>query len=162
MANLVVLAFDTETGADQMRSDLLRMQKEHIIDLEDAAVAVRNKEGKVKIEQLQSLAGAGALGGAFWGFLIGLIFLMPGVGLIIGAAMGALMGSLADVGVDDKFIKEVGNSIQPGNSALFLLVRSSTPDKVLDELKGKYKNVKLIKTSLSKEQEEKLKAAFAA
>ena len=117
MANLLVLAFDNETGADQMREDLLRMQKEHIIDLEDAAVAIRNKEGKMKIEQLQSLAGAGALGGAFWGFLIGLIFLMPGFGLLMGTAMGALMGSLADVGVDDSFIKEVGGTIQPGNSA---------------------------------------------
>lgn len=162
MANLVVLAFDTETGADQMRDELIRMQKEHIIELDDAAVAIRNKEGKVKIEQLNSLTGIGALSGAFWGFLIGLIFLVPGFGLLAGAAIGALMGHFTDVGIDDKFIKEVGNTIQPGNSALFLLVRESTPDKVMDELKGKYKNVKVIKTSLSKEQEEKLRAAFAA
>jgi len=162
MANLVVLAFDTETGADQMRNDLIRMQNEHIIQLDDAAVAVRNKDGKVKIEQLANLTGAGALSGAFWGFLIGLIFLVPGFGLLAGAAMGALMGHFTDVGVDDKFIKEVGNTIQPGNSALFLLVREATPDRVMDELKGKYKNIKVIKTSLSKEQEEKLRATFAA
>ncbi len=162
MANLVVLAFDTETGADQMRDDLIRMQNEHIIQLDDAAVAVRNKDGKVKIEQLANLTGAGALSGAFWGFLIGLIFLVPGFGLLAGAAMGALMGHFTDIGIDDKFIKEVGNTIQPGNSALFLLVKSATPDKVMEELQGKYKNVKVIKTSLSKEQEDKLRAAFAA
>lgn len=162
MANLVVLAFDNEAGADMMKGDLLRMQKEHIIELDDAAVAIRNQEGKVKIEQLTSLTGMGALSGAFWGFLIGLIFLVPGFGLLAGAAIGALMGHFTDVGIDDKFIKEVGNTIQPGNSALFLLVRESTPDKVMDELKGKYKNVKVIKTSLSKEQEDKLRAAFAA
>jgi uncharacterized membrane protein len=91
-----------------------------------------------------------------------LIFLVPGFGLLAGAAIGALMGHFTDVGIDDKFIKEVGNTIQPGNSALFLLVRESTPDKVMDELHGKYKNVKVIKTSLSKEQEEKLRKSFAA
>jgi len=137
------------------------MQKEHIIGLEDAAVAIRQKDGKTKIKQVQSLAGAGALGGAFWGLLIGIIFLVPVFGLVIGAAAGALAGKYQDLGVDDKFIKEVGNTIQPGTSALFLLVRESTPDKVMDGLK-KYKNVKVIKTSLSAEQEEKLRHAFAA
>jgi uncharacterized membrane protein len=161
MSNLVVLAFDTETGAEQMRDDLMRLQKEHLIGLDDAAVAVRNKDGKVKIKQVTSLTGTGALGGAFWGLLIGLIFFVPVFGLVVGAAAGALAGKYADVGVDDKFIKEVGNSIQPGNSALFLLVRDATPDKVMDELK-KYKNVKVLKTSLSKEQEDQLRQAFAA
>ena len=161
MSNLVVLAFDTETGAEEMRDDLLKMQKEHIIGLEDAAVAVREKDGKTKIKQVQSLAGAGALGGAFWGLLIGIIFLVPVFGLVIGAAAGALAGKYQDLGVDDKFIKEVGSTIQPGTSALFLLVREATPDKVMDGLK-KYKNVKVIKTSLSSEQEEKLRHAFAA
>jgi uncharacterized membrane protein len=161
MSNLVVLAFDTETGAEQMRDDLMRLQKEHLIGLDDAAVAVRNKDGKVKIKQVTSLAGTEALGGAFWGLLIGLIFFVPVFGLVVGAAAGALAGKYADVGVDDKFIKEVGNTIQPGNSALFLLVRDATPDKVMDELK-KYKNVKVLKTSLSKEQEDQLRQAFAA
>jgi uncharacterized membrane protein len=159
MSNLVVLAFDTENGAEQMRDDLMRLQKEHLIGLDDAAVAVRNKEGKVKVKQVTSLAGAGALGGAFWGLLIGLIFFVPVFGLVIGAAAGALAGKYADVGVDDKFIKEVGNSIQPGNSALFLLVHDATPDKVMDELK-KYKNIKVLKTSLSKEQEDHFRMAF--
>jgi len=159
MSNLVVLAFDTETGAEQMRDDLLQMQKEHLIGLDDAAVAVKYKDGKTKIKQVASLAGAGALGGAFWGFLIGLIFLAPVFGLAIGAAAGALAGKYHDIGVDDKFIKEVGNTIQPGTSALFLLVREATPDKVMDGL-TKYKNVKVLKTSLSKEQEEKLRHAF--
>ena len=161
MSNLVVLAFDTETGAEEMRDDLMQMQKEHIIGLEDAAVAIRQTDGKTKIKQVQSLAGAGALGGAFWGLLIGIIFLVPVFGLVIGAAAGALAGKYQDLGVDDKFIKEVGNTIQPGTSALFLLVREATPDKVMDGLK-KYKNVKVIKTSLSAEQEEKLRHAFAS
>ena len=139
----------------------MKMQKEHLIGLEDAAVAVRHKDGKTKIKQAQNLAGAGALGGAFWGLLIGLIFLVPLFGLVVGAAAGALVGKYQDIGVDDKFIKEVGNTIQPGTSALFLLVREATPDKVMDGLK-KYKNVKVLKTSLSTEQEEKLRHAFAS
>ena len=160
MSDLVVLAFDTETGAEQLRDDLIQLQKEHLIGLEDAAVAVRHQDGKVKIKQVASLAGAGALGGAFWGLLIGLIFFVPVFGLLVGAAAGAMIGKSNDIGVDDKFIKEVGNTLQPGNSALFLLVSKVVPDKVQETLK-KYKNVKVLKTSLSKEQEEKLKHAFA-
>jgi uncharacterized membrane protein len=160
MSDLVVLAFDTETGAEQLRDDLIQLQKEHLIGLEDAAVAVRHQDGKVKIKQVTSLAGTAALGGAFWGLLIGLIFFVPVFGLLVGAAAGALVGKSQDIGVDDKFIKEVGNTLQPGNSALFLLVNKVVPDKVQETLK-KYKNVKIIKTSLSKEQEEKLQHAFA-
>jgi len=160
LSDLVVLAFDTETGAEQLRDDLIQLQKEHLIGLEDAAVAVRHQDGKVKIKQVESLAGAGALGGAFWGLLIGLIFFVPVFGLLVGAAAGAMIGKSRDIGVDDKFIKEVGDTLQPGNSALFLLVSKVVPDKVQDTLK-KYKNVKVLKTSLSKEQEEKLKHAFA-
>ena len=160
MSDLVILAFDTETGAGQMRDDLLKLEKEHLIGLEDAAVVVRNKEGKVKVNQEVNMMGAGALGGAFWGLLIGFIFFVPIFGLVLGTAAGAVAGKFANGGVDEQFIKEAGNTIQPGNSALFMLVRESTPDKVMDELK-KYKNVKVLKTSLSKEQEEHLREAFA-
>jgi uncharacterized membrane protein len=160
MSDLVILAFDTETGAGQMRDDLLKLEKEHLIGLEDAAVIVRNKEGKVKVHHEIDMVEAGALGGAFWGLLIGLIFFVPIFGLVLGAAGGAIAGKFANEGVDEQFIKEAGNTIQPGNSALFMLVRESTPDKVMDELK-KYKNVKVLKTSLSKEQEEHLREAFA-
>jgi uncharacterized membrane protein len=159
MSDLVVLAFDTETGAGQMRDDLLKLEKEHLIGLQDAAVITRNKEGKVKVKQEVNMIGAGALGGAFWGLLVGFIFFVPIFGLVIGTAAGAIAGKFTK-GMDEQFIKEVGNTIQPGNSALFLLVRESTPDKVMDELK-KYKNVKVLKTSLSKEQEEHLREAFA-
>ena len=161
MTNLIALTFDTEMGAEQMRDDLLQMQKEHLIGLEDAAVAVRNKEGKVKVKQIQSLAGAGALGGAFWGLLIGLLFLVPGFGLVLGAAAGALIGHYRDIGVDDKFIKEVGNKLTPGTSALFLLVIQSVPDKVMDGLKKYAGHATIIKTSLSKEQEDQLRQEFA-
>jgi uncharacterized membrane protein len=123
-------------------------------------VVIRRQDGKVKVKQIHSLVGAGALGGAFWGMLIGLIFFMPWLGLAMGALGGALGGKFTDIGVDDKFIKEVGNTIQPGHSALFLLVVSATPDKLADELKGTQATV--LQTSLSNEQEAKLRDLFAA
>jgi uncharacterized membrane protein len=129
-----------------------------LISLSDAAVVVRRQDGKVK--QAVSLVEAGALGGAFWGMLIGLLFWAPWLGLAIGAASGALGGALADTGVDDKFIKEVGNTIEPGHSALFLLLEDWTEDKVLDRISGF--NAEVLQTSPSKEDEEKLKAAFGA
>lgn len=160
MADLVVLAFDSENGAIEARDELIQLQKQGLIELEDAAVVIRPLEGKPKVKQVGSLAGAGALGGAFWGMLIGLLFLAPWLGLAIGAAAGAVAGGLSDIGVDDKFIKEVGRTIEPGHSALFLLIRKVTPDKVLDHLKDYHPTV--LQTSLSEENEQKLRDFFGA
>lgn len=159
MSELIVFTFKNETGAEEMRDALVKMQKQHLITLEDAAVVVRKQDGKVKVKQAVSLVGAGALGGSFWGLLIGLLFWAPWLGLAIGAATGALAGGLSDTGVDDKFIKEVGNAIEPGNSALFLLVVEATADKVLDGLKDF--DAEVYQTSLSKEDEAKLRETFA-
>jgi uncharacterized membrane protein len=158
MSELVVVAFDNELGAAEMRDALIELQKQRLVTLDDAAVVVRQSDGKVKVKQAVNLVGAGALGGAFWGMLIGLLFWMPWAGLVVGALSGVFGGALSDYGVDDGFVKEVGNTIQPGHSALFLLIREATPDKLLDELKQF--NGKILQTSLSKEAEAKLKEAF--
>jgi uncharacterized membrane protein len=160
MSELIVFGFKTETGAEEMRDALGPLQKQQLITLDDAAVVVRKQDGKVKVKQAVSLVGEGALGGAFWGMLIGLLFFMPWMGLAVGAISGALAGKFSDIGVDDSFIKEVGAAIEPGNSALFLLVREATPDKVLDELTNF--EAEVIRTSLTKEKEAALKAAFGA
>ena len=160
MATMVVLTFKDENSAEQMRDKLASLQKLQLISLADAAVVVRRQDGKVKVKQAVSLVGAGALGGAFWGMLIGLLFLAPWLGMAIGAASGALGGALRDYGIDDSFIKEVGSTIEPGNSALFLLVNSWTEDKVMDEVRDF--DAEVLQTSLSKEDEAKLKAAFGA
>lgn len=160
MSDLVVVAFDNATGAEEVRDAMVQMQKDHIVTLEDAAVVVRKPDGKVKVKQATNLVGAGAMGGAFWGMLIGLLFMVPWLGLAVGALSGALGGKFTDIGVDDKFIKEVGSTIQPGHSALFLLIREATPDRLLEELQP-YKGT-VLKTSLSKENEAALKAAFGA
>ena len=160
MSNLVVLAMDTEGGAAEMQQEIKRLQQENLITLEDAAIVTRHLDGKAKVHQLNSLVGAGAFGGAFWGMLIGLLFWMPWLGLAAGAITGALSGKFADIGIDDKFIKRVSESIAPGTSALFMMVRDASPDRVLEQI-GANPHVQVLYTSLSREEEEKLRAAFA-
>lgn len=159
MSDLIVLAFDNADSAFQLRDKLISLQKQHIITLEDAAVVIRKEDGKVKVKQVTSLTGAGALGGAFWGMLIGLLFWMPWLGLAIGAVTGALAGKFSDIGVDDAFIKEVGATIEPGHSALFLLVREATTDKLKAEI-GEF-DATILQTSLSTEAEDKLRDLFS-
>ena len=136
MSNLVVIGYDDPFKAEEVRLKLRKMQKDYLIDLEDAVVAVKNEKGKVKLHQAVNLTAAGAVGGGFWGSLIGLIFLNPLLGAAVGAAAGAVSGALTDVGVDDKFMKELATTMTPGSSVLFVLVRKATVDKVLDEIKG--------------------------
>ena len=158
MSDLVVVAFDNESGAAEMGSAIQRLQKQELIKLDDAATVIRKGDGKPKVKQAQSLVGAGALGGAFWGLLIGLLFFAPWLGLAAGAIGGALAGKFTDIGIDDKFIKEVGNTIEPGHSALFLLIADWTEDKVLEDLEQF--DATVLRTSLSQEDEEKLKEHF--
>lgn len=159
MSNLVVLAFENEEGAGQTLEEVIKLQQQNLILVEDAATAIRHAGGKVKVKQINSLAGAGALGGAFWGMLFGLLFFVPFLGMAVGAASGALFGKAADMGINDDFIRKVSESVQPGNSALFLLVSQAQTDKVIDHLKPY--GGKVIHTSLSKEEEEQLKEAFS-
>jgi uncharacterized membrane protein len=158
MIELVVLVFDDEDGALQMRDRLLEVRKQRLLQLADAAVAIRQEDGKVKVKQLNNLVGTGAFGGAFWGLLIGLLLAVPGLGLVAGAAAGAVIGKLADYGVDDKFIREVGESIEPGESALFLMVHTENLAKLSDQLAGF--NPTIYQTTLSSEAEAQLRDAF--
>jgi uncharacterized membrane protein len=160
MTELIVLAFPKTNGAQEALTVLSSLQKQELIKLADAATVVRKADGKVRVRQAVDLVGAGALGGAFWGMLIGLIFLVPWLGLAIGAISGAIAGRFSDIGIDDKFIKEVGASVEPGNSALFLMVERMTDDRVLPELQKFHPTV--LRTNLSAEDEAKLKAAFGA
>jgi len=160
MSELIVFAFQNENGAAGMAEEIKSLQKQQLVTLSDAATVVRKEDGKVKVKQANDLVGPGALGGAFWGMLIGLLFMMPWLGLAIGTVTGAIAGKVTDIGIDDDFIKEVGATIQPGQSALFLLIEKWTEDKVLPELAG-YKPA-ILRTNLSTEAEAKLKVAFGA
>ena len=161
MATLSVLKFPTADGAQQMESTLLALQKQHLIEVQDAAI-VTWPQGKKspKTQQLHSLTGQGALIGAFWGMLFGLIFFIPFFGLAIGAAMGALSGKFADYGIDDNFIKQTREKVTEGTSALFLLTTGAVVDKLVEALKGQA--FEIISTNLPKEKEDELRAAFGA
>ncbi len=160
MSNLVVIGFDDEHKAEEVRLALIKMQQEYLIDLEDAVVAIKKNDGKIQLHQIHNLTAAGAVGGGFWGLLIGTIFLSPLLGVAVGAAAGGVSGALSDIGVNDDFMKKLASTLQPGSSALFVLVRKATPDKVLDKLQGFGGNV--LQTSLSKEDEATLQAALDA
>jgi len=166
MSDLVVVNFNGEEVADQVLNKLQQMQKEHLVDLEDACVVVRDKKGKIHLKQAVDLVQIGALSGATWGVLfgslVGLLMLNPLVGLatgvVVGAGAGALSGALSDYGIDDDFMRSMSETIESGSSALFILVRRMNFDKVLPELKPF--GGKILKTSLTNEQEERLRKAL--
>ncbi len=158
MSDLIVIGFDDENKAFELRAALAKMQKEYLIAMDDVVVVTKNEKGKAKLHQAVNLTAAGAVGGGFWGLLIGMIFMFPLVGAAVGAGAGAISGKLSDIGINDEFMKELSKTLQPGNSALFVLVRKATPDKVLEGLKGF--GGKLMKTSLTADKEEDLRAAL--
>lgn len=168
MSELVVLGFDTADKADTVLNRLVQLEKEYLVDLEDAVIAVRDPAGKVRLKQSVNLTAAGAasggLSGALWGSLVGLLFLNPLAGMVLGGAFGAgsgaLAGSMTDYGIDDDMIKKLADTIPVNSSALFLLLRKVQPEKVLAEFKGEHATI--LRSSLSPEQEEKLRAALAS
>jgi uncharacterized membrane protein len=160
VATLTVLEFKTVDGAGEALEKIQSLQKLHVIKVIDAAI-VTWPEGRKspKTKQLLSMTGVGAFQGAFWGMLFGLIFLVPFFGMAIGAAFGALGGAFADYGIDDEFIKRIREKITEGTSALFLMTKDEVLDKISEEMKSF--DFEIIATNLTKEQEERLIAAFS-
>jgi len=160
MADLVVIEYDDIHTAEEVRLKLQKMQRDYLVDLADAVVAIKDEKGNVRLNQIQNLTASGAVTGGYLGALIGLIFLNPLLGMAAGATAGAIRGALTDVGISNNFMKEVASGFQEGTSALFVLVRKVTPDKVLAELEGS--GGKILQTSLTHEEESKLQAALSA
>jgi uncharacterized membrane protein len=160
MSSLVAVVFNDESTAFEMRAALAKMQKQYLLEMEDAVVVTRDVKGKTKLHQAVSLTRAGAVSGAFWGLLMGLLFFNPLLGAAIGASAGALSGKFANLGLDDNMMKEIGESLTPGSSALFVLVRNVTADKVLDGLKQFAGKGKVFQTSLDKDDEKSLREAL--
>ncbi|HET9895475.1 MAG TPA: DUF1269 domain-containing protein [Streptosporangiaceae bacterium] len=160
MSSLTVWKFRSPDGAQDALDELLRLQRQELIQVIDAAT-VSWEEGrkKPKTRELRDTKKAGALGGGFWGLLFGLIFFIPILGLAIGAATGALIGSMADVGISDSFIRDVREKVTPGTSALFLLSSDAVMDRVAERFSST--DAELIRTNLSADQEAKLREAFS-
>jgi uncharacterized membrane protein len=160
LTDMVVLAFDSEGGADMGREKLVELNDEYVLNLVDAVEVVRHSNGKIKIKDIRSLAGIGAIGGAFWGTLFGLLFFVPGLGFAVGAVSGAIAGHFAHFGVSKEYLKQIETSVTPGTSALAILAANVAVDKVVQELSPLHP--KVIRSSLSTEQEAKLKEAFGS
>jgi uncharacterized membrane protein len=157
MSNLIVIGFNNEADAFEMRAALAKMQTQYLIQMEDAVVVTRDAKGDVQLHQPINLTAVGAVRGAFWGTLIGMLFLNPLLGAALGAGSGALSGKFTDIGINDQFMKDLGATVTPGSSALFVLIRESTPDKVLEGLKPFVGKGRVLQTSLSKDKEEELR-----
>ena len=159
MADFVAIEYDDMFKAQEVRLTLARLQRESLIDVEDAAVAVKDENGKVTLHQAQHLTAAGATSSDFWSTLVGVLFSARFFGIVnVAGAAAAVSGALSDVGIDDTFMKQLSEAFKPGTSALFVLVRKVTPDRVLEEIKPYGGTV--LHTSLSHEREEKLRAAL--
>jgi uncharacterized membrane protein len=160
MSELMVLGFDNEAAADAFGLKLAEMQKDMIVQLQDAAEVVRDPDGKPHVKHDAHLVGAGAMGGAFWGMLFGLLFFVPFLGLAIGAGMGALFGKLGKTGIDQQVLQQMGDAVPPGKAGWFLLISQLTEDKFLAAVKGT--GASLVRSNLTDEQEQQLKHAFGA
>ena len=160
MSDLIAVAYPDKQTAETVRSRLMDLISEHVIEIEDAVVVDRDEDGKVKLHQLRHPAAAGAAGGALWGGIIGLLFLAPLLGAAIGAAAGGVAGAFTDLGINDRFMQDLGRKLEPGGAALIVLVRKVTPDKVLPEIASFGGDV--IQTSLDDDSEARLREVLEA
>jgi uncharacterized membrane protein len=159
MSEMIVFTTPTPEGAYAMREALDDLRALDLIDMKDAAVVERLEGGGVRVRQAVNLVGAGALGGAVWGALIGLAFLSPWLGMAVGAVAGAVAGKFTDIGIDDNFIRELGDKVQPGQSALFLLIDGWENSKAL-RLLAEF-NAEIVHTTFSATEDARFRAAFA-
>ncbi len=154
MADLIAIGYPDETTAIKAEKEAQRLAKELIIQPDAIAAIVRDKDGKFKVTTNHHMVGGGASYGMLWGLLFGMLFFVPVFGMAIGAGLGALMGKLEKSGIDKEFQDQVRDLLQPGTSALFLVVEKVTPDKAIEAL-GKYGGT-VLKSSLTREAEEQL------
>lgn len=156
MSQLIALGYEDEETAAAVLDEAARLEPEQRGLVEDAAAVRRDERGRLHVQQSANLVAAGALGGGFWGLLFGLIFVAPLLGLLVGAVIGGVSGMLADIGIDDDFIDEIGRALRPGSSALFLLLADEADDRVIERLAPE--GAQVLRTNLSSTDEEHLRA----
>lgn len=158
-SELIAIGYETGAEAEDARKTLLEMDKDHLVDVADAVVATADEGGRVKLNQMVNLWSVGAAGGAFWGLMIGLLFFNPLIGAVAGAGVGALSGALTDYGINDQFMRQVSEVLQPGHAALFLMVRDPAPDRVIERLGTG--GGRVLRTNLDHSKKADLRRAFA-
>ena len=161
MTHMITLSFPNAETAFALRGQLAKLQQEYLIEMEDLVVVTRDEKGKVKLHQAASLTAAGAVSGSFWGLLIGAMFLNPLAGMLVGAGAGAVSGKLSDIGIGDEYLRDLGKALPKGGSALFILVRNATPDKVLERLEPFRGEGTLLHTTLNNASEADLRALLS-
>src|SRR5215469_5981258 len=159
MSDLVAIVYPSEAKAEEVRQKILKLQSEYLITISDAVIAVKAGDS-VKLNQLVNTTMVGAAGGSFWGLLLGMVFLNPLLGVALGAGAGALSGALTDFGIRDQFMKDLASKVKSGDAVLFLLIKSMTADKVLNEIKDAGGTV--LQTSLDEQKEQHLRDTLAA
>jgi len=158
MADLIAIGYPDETTASLASEEVQRLASELIIEPDAVAAIVRDKEGKYHTHTSHHMVGGGATWGMFWGLLFGILFFVPFLGMAVGAGLGALMGKVAKGTINKEFEERVRELLQPGTSALFLVVERVTPDKAVEAL-SRYGGT-VLKSSLSKEAEAELQDAL--
>lgn len=154
MSNVVALAFEGEETAKGMLNDVLKMEEQGKIEVLDAVVASRGLGKNINIEQTKSAKGKYAKRGTGIGFLAGLLLGGPILGAAGGAAIGAISGSMKDVGIDDDFIDKISAGLSPNTSAIFLMTQNADMEAVEKYLKP-FK-ARVLTTTLDPEAEAKL------
>ena len=160
MAELIAIGYTDTVTAHAAADEAERLAEDLILQPDAIAVIVRKPDGRYKVTTNHHVVGQGTTWGMFWGFLFGLLFFVPVLGMAVGAGMGALMGKLTRIGIDKEFESRVRDMLQPGTSALFLIVEQVTPDKAVEAL-SRYGGT-VLKTSLSAEAEKELQEALHA
>jgi len=154
--SLVVLGFADETGAFALRDLLNEMEEESVIEIGDAVVVTRNAQGKVRLHQSLPLVAARTVMGSFTGMMLGLLVLNPLFGTLVGVGVGAIAGVLGDVGINDAFMKKLGEMLTPGSSALFVIVGRRKTAEMEERLKPFAGKFTVLQTTLPAENEARL------
>jgi uncharacterized membrane protein len=158
MADIIAIGYPDERTAALAADEARKLAADLIIEPDAIAVIVCDKDGKFKVTTNHHAVGGGATYGMFWGLLFGVLFFVPVFGMAVGAGLGALMGKIEKVGVDKQFQQQVRDMLQPGMSALFLVVEKVTPDKAVAAL-SKFGGT-VLKSSLSDKAQAELQDAL--
>jgi uncharacterized membrane protein len=159
VSELIVIGYDSQATATEAYNKVMSLSKDFVVTLNGLAIVTVDAEGKSHVETPQKIVGVSAASGALWGMLIGLLFFVPGVGLLLGGAMGALFGKLGKSGINDQFRSQVQDMLTPGSAAVVVMASKITEDKFADAM-GPFGG-KLLKTSLSEEDEKELASELA-
>jgi uncharacterized membrane protein len=158
MSDLIVIGYPDVATADAAAAEARRLAEDLIIQPDAIAAIVCDADGTYHVHTSHHQGAGGAVWGTFWGLLFGVLFFIPVLGMAVGAGLGALMSHVRKTGIDREFEDQVRGLVQPGTSALFLMVEKVTPDKAAEAL-SKYGGT-VLRTSLSKQGEQDLQQAL--